>query len=87
MQARTAAAGYGPWTVKAGVPHVQPPVAVLEQMLTVRVQLDDSDESNGPLRVAAGLARRMGDSMRGRPAGGWNGSSRCRASCLAAGRF
>jgi len=27
--------GYGPWTDKAGVPHVQPPVDVLEHMLAV----------------------------------------------------
>ena len=54
VQARTGAAGYGPWTVKAGVPHVQPPVSVLEGMLTVRVQLDESDESSGLLRVLPG---------------------------------
>lgn len=54
VRARTAAAGYGPWTVKAGVPHVQPPVAVLERMLTLRVQLDDAGASNGPLRVLPG---------------------------------
>ncbi|MDR3637023.1 MAG: phytanoyl-CoA dioxygenase family protein [Isosphaeraceae bacterium] len=54
VRARTAAAGYGPWTVKAGVPHVQPPASVLEQMLTVRVQLDDGDAANGPLRVIPG---------------------------------
>jgi len=54
VRARTAAPGYGPWTVKAGVPHVQPPVSVLEQMLTVRVQLDGGDESNGPVRVLPG---------------------------------
>lgn len=54
VKARTEAADYGPWTVKAGIPHVQPPVAVLEQMLTVRVHLDESDEQRGPLRVIPG---------------------------------
>ena len=29
--------GFGPWTEKAGVPHVQPPADVLEGMLAVRV--------------------------------------------------
>jgi len=43
--------GFGPWSVKDGVPHVQPPVDVLERMLTVRLHLDDCDEDNGPLRV------------------------------------
>src|SRR5436305_11656262 len=28
--------GYGPWSAKDGVVHVQPPVEILEQMITVR---------------------------------------------------
>jgi hypothetical protein len=46
--------GFGPWTMKAGIPHVRPPVGVLEQMLAVRVHLDDCDAASGPLRVLAG---------------------------------
>ncbi len=46
--------GFGPWTVKSGVLHVQPPVTVLEQMLSVRLHLDDCGASNGPLRVVRG---------------------------------
>lgn len=46
--------GFGPWSVKAGVTHVQPPVGLLEQMITVRIHLDDADESNGALRVIPG---------------------------------
>ena len=46
--------GFGPWTVKAGVPHVRPPVAVLRRMLTVRLHLDDCPAANGPLRVLPG---------------------------------
>jgi ectoine hydroxylase-related dioxygenase (phytanoyl-CoA dioxygenase family) len=42
---------YHPWSVKEGVPHVRPPVAILEQMLTVRIHLDRADESNGALKV------------------------------------
>ncbi|HUJ72241.1 MAG TPA: phytanoyl-CoA dioxygenase family protein [Verrucomicrobiae bacterium] len=49
--------GFGPWTVKAGVPHVQPPPEILENMLTVRVHLDECDETNGPLQVVAGSHR------------------------------
>jgi ectoine hydroxylase-related dioxygenase (phytanoyl-CoA dioxygenase family) len=62
VKARKDAPGYGPWTVKGGVPHVQPPVAVLERMLTVRVHLDDSDAGRGPLRVVPGshTAGRLG---------------------------
>ena len=43
--------GYGPWSVKAGVQHVQPPAAILENMLSVRIHLDDCSASNGALRV------------------------------------
>jgi hypothetical protein len=46
--------GYGPWSVKAGVQHVQPPSEILENMLTVRIHLDDCGKDNGPLRVLPG---------------------------------
>ena len=46
--------GYGPWTVKSGVFHVQPPASILEGMLSVRIHLDDCDHSNGALRVLPG---------------------------------
>src|SRR5688572_451281 len=39
--------GYGPWSVKAGIHHAQPPVSILENMLTVRLHLDDTNEANG----------------------------------------
>jgi ectoine hydroxylase-related dioxygenase (phytanoyl-CoA dioxygenase family) len=48
------APGFGPWSEKAGVTHVQPPVAVLERMLTVRVHLDDCGPENGPVQVLPG---------------------------------
>src|SRR6266404_2564116 len=46
--------GFGPWTVKAGVPHVQPPLVILENMLTLRLHVDDCRGTNGPLQVIAG---------------------------------
>jgi ectoine hydroxylase-related dioxygenase (phytanoyl-CoA dioxygenase family) len=46
--------GFGPWSEKAGIVHVQPPAEVLEQMLTVRVHLDDCGPENGPVQVIAG---------------------------------
>lgn len=46
--------GYGPWSVKRGVPHVQPPSSILAQMITVRLHLDDCPASNGALRVIPG---------------------------------
>src|SRR5262245_1421546 len=39
--------GFGGWSVKQGVVHVQPPASVLANMLTVRVHLDDCDADNG----------------------------------------
>lgn len=49
--------GYGPWTEKAGVLHVQPPIDVLEQMLAIRVHLDPCSAENGPVRVIDGTHR------------------------------
>ena len=49
--------GFGPWSVKDGVPHVQPPILLLEQMLTIRLHLDAADASNGALRVLPGSHR------------------------------
>jgi hypothetical protein len=57
LRARTDAPGFGPWSIKDGVPHVQPPIHLLEQMLTTRMHLDDCDETNGALRVLPGSHR------------------------------
>jgi len=57
VKERSEIAGYGPWSVKAGITHVQPPAALLEQMLTLRLHLDDTDETNGALRVLPGTHR------------------------------
>jgi ectoine hydroxylase-related dioxygenase (phytanoyl-CoA dioxygenase family) len=43
--------GFGPWSVKEGVIHVQPPAQVLESMLTLRLHLDDCPDTNGAVRV------------------------------------
>jgi hypothetical protein len=41
-------------TLKVGVPHVEAPQWLLENMLTLRLHLDDVTESNGPLKVLPG---------------------------------
>src|SRR5262249_27712817 len=51
VKERMDVAGFGPWSVKAGVTHVQPPRGILANMVTVRLNLDDCFEDNGPLRV------------------------------------
>ena len=47
-------AGFGPWSEKDGVVHVQPPAELLNDMVAVRVHLDDCGPENGPLRVLPG---------------------------------
>lgn len=42
---------FGKPTVKAGVPHVEAPESLLENMLTLRVHLDAMVPENGPLSV------------------------------------
>jgi ectoine hydroxylase-related dioxygenase (phytanoyl-CoA dioxygenase family) len=49
--------GFGPWTVKDGVLHVQPPTSVLENVLAIRLHLDDTPADNGALRVLPGSHR------------------------------
>ena len=46
--------GWTNWSVKRGIPHVQPPAEILEQMVTLRLHLDDCLAENGALRVVAG---------------------------------
>lgn len=57
VRERRTVPGFGPWSVKAGVIDVEPPVDVLAQMVTLRVHLDETDKSNGPLRVIPGSHR------------------------------
>lgn len=46
--------GYQNWTEKSGTWHCEPPLSVLENMLFVRVHLDDADKSNGAMEIAVG---------------------------------
>jgi ectoine hydroxylase-related dioxygenase (phytanoyl-CoA dioxygenase family) len=43
--------GFGPWTVKHQQFSVQPPINILQNNFTVRIHLDDTDETNGALKV------------------------------------
>ncbi len=45
---------WGPWSKKAGVWHVQPPLNVLENMITIRIHLDDTFSANGCLKIIPG---------------------------------
>lgn len=46
--------GFGPWTIKQGQAHVQPPQWLLDRMVTLRLHLDDVPADNGPLLVIPG---------------------------------
>jgi hypothetical protein len=54
VRARVDLEGFRAWTIKGGVPHVQPPVSILENMLTLRLHLDCADAENGALIVLPG---------------------------------
>ena len=44
----------GPWSEKEGTLFVQPPTAVLQQLIAVRVHIDACTAADGPLRVVVG---------------------------------
>jgi hypothetical protein len=49
---------WGPWSTKAGVLYAHAPAWALEQVVALRVSLDDSLATNGPLRVLPDTHRR-----------------------------
>jgi ectoine hydroxylase-related dioxygenase (phytanoyl-CoA dioxygenase family) len=51
LNRRLEMAGWGLWTEKEGVHHVQPPSEVLDLMVTIRIHVDDADEVGGCLQV------------------------------------
>ena len=46
--------GWGPWSIKDGVNYAHAPASALEQVLALRLHLDNSTVENGPLRVLPG---------------------------------
>lgn len=48
---KVALENFGPWTTKQNQFAVQPPLDILENIYTVRIHLDDTDENNGALKV------------------------------------
>ncbi len=51
VKKRIESPGFGNWSVKNGILHVQPPVEYLARMLTVRIHLDDCLAQDGALEV------------------------------------
>jgi len=81
VRARSEADGFGPWSTKGGICHVEPPFHFIERMATVRIHLDAVPEDNAPLLIIPGSHKlgRLTDSEVG--AVGNRGLS---VSCLAA---
>lgn len=57
VEHRAEVPGYTRWTNKHGVVGVVPPGEVLEHTLTLRIHLDDADNTNGALKVKPGSHR------------------------------
>ena len=57
VKERIEAPGFFNWSNKRGQWHCEPPQAILEEMLFVRVHLDASLESNGAMQIAIGSHR------------------------------
>ncbi len=49
--------GFGPWTKKHGINHVEPPFRYISRMITLRAHLDRCSNDNGPLLIIAGSHR------------------------------
>ena len=57
VKKRVEVEGFGPWSSKGGVQHVEPPFSMIETMLTLRAHLDSCGAENAPLLVARGSHR------------------------------
>ncbi len=49
--------GFGPWSIKQGIDHVEPPFMLLAGMITMRLHIDDCPVENAPLLAATGTHR------------------------------
>lgn len=54
VQQRVDTSTWGPWSKKGGVLHAIAPASALATVVALRVHLDDSTDTNGPLRVLPG---------------------------------
>lgn len=57
VRARIDTPGFGPWSRKAGIDHVEPPFDHIAGMVTLRAHLDACDRDNAPLLVVPGSHR------------------------------
>src|SRR4029079_18014270 len=64
VQQRIDVSGFGPWSLKNKMVHVEPPFDLLAGMVTLRVHLDPVPETNAPLLIAPG-SHRLGQTAEG----------------------
>ncbi|MBM7068738.1 phytanoyl-CoA dioxygenase family protein [Actibacterium sp. 188UL27-1] len=57
VKGRAHVAGYSNWSCKSGIWHCAPPISVLQNMLFVRVHLDENTACNGAMDIALGSHR------------------------------
>jgi ectoine hydroxylase-related dioxygenase (phytanoyl-CoA dioxygenase family) len=54
LRSRRDVLGWGPWSMKEGLHYAHAPSSTLSEILALRIPLDDSTATNGPLRVLPG---------------------------------
>lgn len=54
VRSRVDVPGFGPFSMKQGLVHVEPPFALIRRMRTLRIHLDPVTQDNAPLIVASG---------------------------------
>jgi Phytanoyl-CoA dioxygenase (PhyH) len=57
VRRRMEAPGFGPWSRKSGMDHVEPPFEYIEGMITLRAHLDVCGSDNAPLMIVPGSHR------------------------------
>jgi ectoine hydroxylase-related dioxygenase (phytanoyl-CoA dioxygenase family) len=57
VERRLEVVGFGPWSLKDSLVHVEPPITLLNDMVTLRVHLDEVGPDNAPLKIARGSHR------------------------------
>ncbi len=57
LQARHDLPGFQVWSLKNGIHHVEPPMEVIKNMVTLKVHLDPCYYDSGPIRIALGSHR------------------------------
>jgi ectoine hydroxylase-related dioxygenase (phytanoyl-CoA dioxygenase family) len=58
VQKKLTISGYNNWSKEAGIIHVEPPVEIMSQFLTLRIHFDSCYEENGAINIIPGSHKR-----------------------------